>query len=145
MRFEQPDTKMKVILDTNIWISFLIGHLSLFMRRLLTDARFDVWVCRELILEIKSVASRDKIRKYVSESDIIDLLTIIHAFCKSAPITSEIQQEAVRDPKDLYLLAFAETIEADFIISGDADLASLENYQRTKIMRIADFKEMMQL
>lgn len=36
---------MKVIIDTNIWISFLIGHQLQTVRRILTDLRFDVYVC----------------------------------------------------------------------------------------------------
>ena len=61
---------MKVIIDTNLWISFLIGHQTQFVRRMLTDLRFDVYVCSRLIEEIRDVASRDKIRKYVSEADL---------------------------------------------------------------------------
>lgn len=33
---------MKVIIDTNLWISFLIGHQTQLVRRMLTDLRFDV-------------------------------------------------------------------------------------------------------
>lgn len=55
---------MKVIIDTNLWISFLIGHQTLLVRQMLTDLRFDVFVCSRLIEEIRDVASRDKIRKY---------------------------------------------------------------------------------
>ena len=56
---------MKVIFDTNLWISFLIGHQTQFVRRMLTDMRFDVYVCSQLINEIRDVASREKIRKYI--------------------------------------------------------------------------------
>ena len=64
---------MKVIIDTNLWISFLIGHQTQLVRRMLTDLRFDVYVCSQLIEEIRDVASRDKIRKYVSDADLTDL------------------------------------------------------------------------
>lgn len=36
---------MKVILDCNIWISFLIGHQASLMQRILTDFRIDVLTC----------------------------------------------------------------------------------------------------
>jgi len=32
---------MKIILDTNIWISFLIGHRLPEIRTIVTDERFD--------------------------------------------------------------------------------------------------------
>ena len=135
---------MKVIIDTNLWISFLIGHQAGLVRRMLTDLRFDVYVCARLIEEIRDVAGRDKIRKYVSETDLDDLLAIINAFCQFVTIEADISPKAVRDPKDLYLLALADTIGADYIVSGDADLTDLGQYNQTCIMKLADFKAMMQ-
>jgi len=135
---------MKVIIDTNLWISFLIGHQTQLVRRMLTDMRFDVYVCARLVEEIRDVASRDKISKYVTPSDIDDLLAIINAFCQFVVINTEAPTTAIRDPKDLYLLSLAETIGADYIVSGDADLTDLGQYNQTKIMKLADFKAMMQ-
>lgn len=134
---------MKVIIDTNLWISFLIGHQTQVVRRMLTDLRFDVYVCERLIEEIRDVASRDKIRKRVTPADVEDLLSIIHAFCQFVTIQTEVSPSALRDPKDLYLLALAETIDADYIVSGDADLTDIGQYQLTKIIKLADFKAMM--
>ena len=135
---------MKVIIDTNLWISFLIGHQTQLVRRMLTDLRFDVYVCSRLIEEIRDVASRDKIRKYVSEADLDDLLAIINAYCQFATIEAEVAPTAIRDPKDLYLLALADTIGADYIVSGDADLTDLGQYNQARIMKLTDFKAMMQ-
>lgn len=132
----------KVIIDTNLWISFLIGHQMQFVRRMLTDLRFDVYVCSHLIEEICDVASRDKISKYLGSTDLDDLLAIINAFCQFTTIEVDVAPTAVRDPKDLYLLALADTIAADYIISGDADLTDLGQHNQTRIMKLADFKEM---
>ena len=136
---------MKIIIDTNLWISFLIGHQTHLVRRMLTDLRFDVYVCSRLIEEIRDVASRDKISRRVSPTDVEDLLTIIHAFCQFATIDTAAPPSAVRDPKDLYLLSLADTIGADYIVSGDADLTDLVQYNQTKILKLAEFKEMMHL
>ena len=135
---------MKVIIDTNLWISFLIGHQTQLVRRMLTDLRFEVYVCPRLIEEIRDVASRDKIRSRISPSDVDDLLNIINAFCQFAIIHIEAPYSAIRDPKDLYLLSLAETIGADFIVSGDADLTDLGEYKNTRIVKLTDFKQMMQ-
>jgi len=134
---------MKVIIDTNLWISFLIGHQTQLVRRMLTDVRFDVYVCSRLIEEIRDVASRDKIRKHLGPADLDDLLAIINAFCQFATIEAEVAPTAVRDPKDLYLLALADTIGANYIVSGDADLTDLAKYNQTSIIKLADFKAMM--
>lgn len=134
---------MKVIIDTNLWISFLLGHQTQIVRRMLTDLRFDVYVCERLLNEIYDVARRDKIRKKVSPSDVKDLLAIIHAFCQFVEVDTTANPSSVRDPKDLYLLSLAETIGADYIVSGDADLIDLGQYKLTKMIKFADFKAMM--
>ena len=133
----------KVIIDTNIWISFLIGHQTALVRRMLTDLRFDVYVCARLVEEIRDVASRDKIRKHLGPNDLDDLLAIINAFCQFVNIEAGVSPTAVRDPKDLYLLALADTIGADYIVSGDADLTDLGQYNQTSIIKLAGFKAMM--
>jgi putative PIN family toxin of toxin-antitoxin system len=134
---------MKVIIDTNLWISFLLGHQTQIVRRMLTDLRFDVYVCDRLLDEIYDVARRDKIRKKISQSDVKDLLAIIRAFCQFVEVDTKANPSSIRDPKDLYLLSLAETIGADYIISGDADLIDLGQYQRTKMIKFVDFKTMM--
>ena len=131
----------KVIIDTNLWISFLLGHQVQFVRRVLTDMRFEVYVCARLIEEIRDVASRDKIRKHLGVNDLSDLLAIINAFCQFAVIEYKVSPTAVRDPKDLYLLALADTIGADYIVSGDADLTDLGQYHQARIIKLADFKQ----
>ncbi len=131
----------KVIIDTNLWISFLLGHQVQFVRRMLTDVRFEVYVCVRLIEEIRDVASRDKISKHLGPTDLADLQAIIHAYCHFATIEADVALTAVRDPKDLYLLALADTIGADYIVSGDADLTDLGQYHQTKIIKLSDFKQ----
>ena len=130
---------MKIILDCNIWISFLIGHQAQFVQQILTDTRIDVYVCDELLEEIHNVSSRDKIRTRVNNEELDDFFHIIYAFCRMANIEQKAQSE-ILDPKDLYLLSLAESIEADYIVSGDADLIELKQHKTTKMMSLADFK-----
>lgn len=133
---------MKVILDCNIWISFLLSRQDCLLRRMLMDTRFDIYICEELLAEIVNVARRDKIRKRVSEAELQQLLKIIDAFCEKTTI-DHIAESIIRDPKDLYLLSLAETIDADYIVSGDKDLTDLNQHLRTRIIKLADFKLMM--
>ena len=133
---------MKVILDCNIWISFLLSKQDCLLKRMLMDTRFDICICEELLAEIVNVARRDKIRKRVSEAELQQLLKIIDAFCEKTTI-EHIAESIIRDPKDLYLLSLAETIDADYIVSGDKDLTDLNQHLRTRIIKLADFKLMM--
>lgn len=77
---------MKVILDCNIWISFLLSRQDCLLRRMVMDTRFDIYICKELLAEIVNVARRDKIRKRVSEAELQQLLKIIDAFCEKTTI-----------------------------------------------------------
>ena len=130
---------MKVVLDCNIWISFLIGHQAQFVQQILTDTRFDVYVCEELLEEIHDVCSRPKIRTRINDEELDDFFRIIYAFCRMAKIERQAQSE-IRDPKDLYLLSLAESIDADYIVSGDSDLLELQQHKQTKMLAFADFK-----
>lgn len=131
---------MKIILDTNVWISFLIGHQLQTIRSIVTDDRFEVCVCSQLTQEIVDVAGRDKIRRYIRDNDVEDLMRIIRAFCHMVNIEKEAVSN-IRDKKDLYLLSLAETVDAIYIVSGDADLTVLGKHGHTKIITLAQFRE----
>ena len=68
---------MRVILDCNIWISFLLSKQDCLLKRMLMDTRFDIYVCEELLSEIINVARRDKIRKRVSENELGSVQNIV--------------------------------------------------------------------
>ena len=133
---------MKVILDCNIWISFLIGHQASLMQRILTDFRIDVLTCEELLNEIQEVSERPKIRSHVSDEELEEFFRIIYAFGKMLNITTN-SEATIRDPKDLYLLSLAESTEADYIVSGDADLLELKQHKLSKMISLAEFKTML--
>ena len=133
---------MRVILDCNIWISFLLSRQDYLLKRMLMDTRFDIYICEELLSEIINVARRDKIKKRVSENELQQLLKIIDAFCIKTTI-SQIAESIIRDPKDVYLLSLAETIDANYLVSGDKDLTDLNLHLKTRIVKLADFKLMM--
>ena len=135
---------MRIIIDCNIWISLLIGHRVQLIRKIILDSRFDVYVCDDLLNEIRDVANRSKIRKYISTAECEDLFRIIQSFCILADINLK-SCANIRDPKDLYLLSFAESITADYIISGDNDLLTLKQHRNTKIIKLAEFFENCQL
>ena len=47
---------MKIIIDTNLWISFLIGKRLAVLSSLLTNPHLTVFVCDELLKEIESTS-----------------------------------------------------------------------------------------
>lgn len=48
----------------------------------------------------------------------------------------------IRDAKDLYLLSLAETVHADYILTGDKDLLVLEAHLLTRILTYSEFSSL---
>lgn len=130
---------MKIIIDSNVWISFLLGFQKELMHRILTNENMQVFVCPELMHEIDDVASRAKIANRVSEEDIEQLFRLIRAYSTNVQIDRH-SATNIRDAKDLYLLSFAETINAHYIVTGDKDLLVLKDILSTRILSPAQFK-----
>ena len=133
---------MKVIIDCNVWISFLLGFQKEMMFDVLTNEHIEVFVCPQLMREIRDVANRPKIRSRIGEKDLEQLFALIKAYCVN---TNVIQQAVVsiRDSKDLYLLSLSQTVDANYIISGDNDLLVLQSHQNARIVSPAQFKMIM--
>lgn len=130
---------MRIILDSNIWVSFLLGFQREFVRCVLTNPNMTVYVCPQLLNEIKDVASRPKIQKRIQSTDLEDMLNLIAIYCQNASIHHDVVS-GVRDVKDLYLLSLAETTGAEYLISGDSDLTDLQKHSTTHIVTLAEFK-----
>ena len=93
---------------------------------------------RELLDELMNVVSRPKFRKYISQKDILQLFQVIEIYCLEVVLQEEAVSE-VRDAKDLYLLSLADTVKADFLLTGDKDLLVLGKHGQTTILTLSDF------
>ena len=129
---------MKIIIDTNLWISFLLGKKLPILESLLSNADLTVYVCDALLDEFKRVVEKPKIQKYISEEDVVVTLELIDMFCIHT-ILNKVAVSPVRDVNDLYLLSLAETVSADFILTGDKDLLVLQSHHQTKIVNYSTF------
>ena len=67
-------SKLRVIVDTNCWISFLIGRRLSRLVDLLSNERIQLVLCNELIEEIRDVTSRPKFAKYFPKEDVESLI-----------------------------------------------------------------------
>lgn len=128
---------IKVIIDTNLWVSFLIGQELANLKTLMVSETIQIILCGQLEEEIRRVTQRPKLRKYFSPqkvSEFLELLAVIGSFVE---IKSEVL--VCRDEKDNFLLALAKDSQAEFIITGDADLLILKEFEGTKIVTYQNF------
>ena len=96
-----------------------------------------------LLSELRDVAFRPKFLGKIGFQAIVNLFELIHAKCKVINGYSD-AESAIRDIKDLYLLSMAESIPADYLVTGDKDLLVLKNHQNTLIITFAEFISMVQ-
>ncbi|MEG4206949.1 putative toxin-antitoxin system toxin component, PIN family [Microcoleus sp. Pol7_A1] len=128
---------LKVIIDTNLWISFLIGKELANLKNLIVDRAIQVVLCEQIIEEINLVTQRPKLKKYFPVTKVQELLELLRIIGLWIEITSEVS--ICRDAKDNYLLALAKDSQANFLITGDGDLLSLVNFEGTEISTYKDF------
>ena len=127
----------KIILDTNLWISFLITNNFHRLDTLIENNNVTLIFSNELIEEFIDVVSRPKFKKHFSKKDIVKILEYFDQFGELIKVKSNLQ--ICRDKKDNFLLNLSVDSNANYLITGDSDLLILKNIKKTKIITIADF------
>lgn len=128
---------IRVIIDTNVWISYLIGYQLQSLDGFLKSGTIQLIVSEDLLKELINIADRKKFRKYFGQSDVDKLLRFIRLV---ADVIQPLEtMQVCRDPKDDFLLALAEEGGADYLITGDNDLLDLKKYGKTKIIKPSEF------
>lgn len=129
--------KTKIILDTNLWISFLISKKLNQIDTLIENKELILVFSDELIEEFVDVVSRPKFQKYFAKKDIEQVLNYFDQYGVLVKVKSSVR--ICRDEKDNFLLNLSLDSGADFLITGDADLLVLEKIEYTKIIAFTDF------
>lgn len=127
----------RVILDTNIFISYLIGGTMTSIDNLILDRNIKLIYSSELLKEILDVVQRPKLMKYFSIEDVNLLLDFLEQDAEFVPVVSKIK--VCRDPKDDFLLALAYDGNADYLVTGDEDLLEIKVFKKTEILTMKDF------
>ena len=129
--------KDRVIIDTNLWISFLLSKDYTKLDKLFRQQNITLLFSKDLLEEFIEVARRPKFKKYFSISDLNDLLSEIYFRAEFIEVTSEVI--FCRDSKDDFLLSLAKDSNASHLITGDVDLLEIKNFERTKILTITEY------
>ena len=124
---------MRVVIDTNVWISRLLLADSAAARAVDNAlTRFEVVVSEASVEELAGVLSRETFDRYVSLQDREEFLRRLLQVTTMVSVLSEITD--CRDPKDNRFLALALDSESDCIVSGDADLLALNPWRGIEIV-----------
>ena len=135
---------MKVLFDTNLWISFMIGKRLSSLANVLNRQDVEIYVSEQLLDEIRMVISRPKFDKLISKETPYYFFEMVYDVCQITDITVQ-ADSPIRDIQDLYLLSMAESVPVDYIISGDKDLTELGSHADIPILSYANFVTMLSL
>lgn len=127
----------RIIIDTNLWISFLITKDYSKIDNLITQHKVRLLFSQELLEEFILVTQRPKFKKFFKQKDVALLIDLLDEHAELITVSSII--EACRDAKDNFLLSLAVDGRADYLLTGDKDLLELKRIQKTKIQTLTYF------
>ena len=135
---------MRVLLDANIFISYLLNPERPGALRTIFHSAINgdfTLLLPEVLLD--EFVSKTPTKPYLSERITPDELSAFVAIVQEvSEVIAEVKEEipaATRDPKDDYLLAYAVVGESDYLVTGDDDLLVLQGVPQLKIIKPADF------
>lgn len=130
-------TKHRVVIDTNLWISFLLTRDFAKIDSMFADNRITILFSQELVDEFIEVAQRPRFRRYFQLKDLEDLLETVRDKAEFIFVSTAVG--LCRDPKDNFLLSLAIDGNATHLLTGDKDLLVLKKIGKTKILTISNY------
>jgi len=67
----------KVIIDTNVWISFLIGRRLHTLQALISERKITIVLSEQLLEELLLVTQRPKLAKYFPQEKVHELISLL--------------------------------------------------------------------
>jgi hypothetical protein len=131
--------KDRIVIDTNLWISFLLSKEFSKLDKLLSRNQAVLLFSQELLEEFIAVARRPKFKKYFTVSDLNSLLSEIHLKAEFLEVRSQVS--LCRDSKDDFLLSLSQEGNATHLITGDKDLLEIKTFGKTSILTLTEYLE----
>ncbi|MBU1486957.1 putative toxin-antitoxin system toxin component, PIN family [bacterium] len=127
---EEKLEELRVVVDTNIYISFLKRGYYRKILELWLEERFELLTSNEIMEELFEVLSRPKFN--FSPDEIAELGELLYE--KAIVIEPEKELNVCRDPDDNKFLECAVEGKANYLVTGDPDLKDIGEYERIKFV-----------
>jgi hypothetical protein len=105
---------LRLVIDTNLWISFLISDRQRKLDTLLYTNQIQLLFSEELLDEIHSTITKPKLQKYFSADALKEMLLTLEPYIHLIEVGSRV--EVCRDPKDTFYWHFAKTAKQIFYL-----------------------------
>ena len=132
-----PKKKSRIVIDTNIWISFLLTKDFSLFDKIVSNPNLILVFSAKLLEEFIEVAGRPKFKKYFSTDDLEELLFQMREHGEFITVTTS--TNICRDPKDNFLLSLSKDGKASHLITGDKDLLDLKRFGKTEIVTMKKY------
>lgn len=131
---------MRIVADTNVIVSaFLWGGIPRRLLEAVQAQHLELFTSRALVTELEDVLAREKFAEQLGLTRFTPAFLLARYTQLATLIASaEVTVPELRDPDDAHVLACALAARAEVIVSGDADLHALGNYQGIPILSPAD-------
>ncbi len=131
-------TTERVVLDTNVLISRILWPPSVPAKAVALAARRGrILISDTLIAELADVLARPKFSAYVTPDEARRFIQVLGGLAETVSLTENVA--VCRDPKDNHILSLSISGRADVIVTGDADLLTLNPFRGVPIIRTRDF------
>jgi putative PIN family toxin of toxin-antitoxin system len=135
---------MRVIVDTNVFISYLLKSEKEKTIPFIIEAgfkgAFTFIVPHDVLREFnKKLSEKSYLAKKISREEADKFVVLLSLVSDTVSSLQEPLPEIVRDKKDDYLLAYGTVGECDYLVTGDADLLFLKQVGKVKIVSPAAF------
>jgi uncharacterized protein len=126
---------MRVVLDTNVLVSALIGEgkPAKFIQNVLKK-QVELLISKPILDEFVDVIARPKFLDYVGEGEVKDFLQLIVDVGAVVDVKSRFN--VIADRNDNSILATAYDGKADYIVSGDRHLLELRKFRGIRIISV---------
>jgi len=129
----------KVVVDTNIWISYMLGGLAYKqLQAILLSQKIILLISEKQKEEIIRIVRSSKFSNLFSAQQIDDLIYILNYRTRLIQVISQVR--ICRDKNDDFLFSLCKDGNADFLISGDADVLEITNFKSTQVVALKNFK-----
>ena len=135
----RKNRKIRLVVDANIWVSALLAQKFQVRTKIFFRPENLLVVSQELFDDLDNAARKPYLAKRIIRADYEELISKLKTVAELVDVHSPV--EICRDPKDNFLLALAKDGDADYLITGDSDLRTLKEFEKTKIVTIKYFEE----
>ena len=135
---------MRVVLDTNIWLSGIFWQGNPYKIIKLSEQRkIEILITKEILEEIIYILNREeKFQKFIEDRKL-SMENLIRAILSIANLI-ETKSKIIfikEDPNDNKFLEAAIDGKAEYIISGDRHLLDITQFDKIRIVKAKEFLE----